>query len=134
MDRKRMIFIAIMLVLIFLALSFLPGKAGDGLPEGIAEWTRADGSICSANMVTGGIDCDCPCDQLCVEPSVITKETPTKPVPTPDPTTPPPTDEPTKTPEPEEEKKGNCGGGNGPEGNNPTTNCDEKKNDKQDEK
>lgn len=59
-------------VYILLALVILLGatavSASGGLPDSVFEWTREDGSICSAIISEYGValDCDCPCgDAAC---------------------------------------------------------------------
>ena len=118
-NQVKVIVVAVIVLVSLVALAFIatPAGAGDGLPDGIAEWTRSDGSICSANLVAGGIDCDCPCtgcepEDLCTGPiqHVSCLETPE---PTVSPTGETPV--PSETPEPTKVKC-NSGRGNGSEG------------------
>ena len=107
MRKERVLAILIAVVLVLFGCLYMSSIVGasDGLPEGIAEWTRSDGSICSANIVSGGIDCDCPCYQDCEENERQPTLTPTE------------EPQPTTTPQPEPTKaKCNSGRGNGSEG------------------
>ena len=83
--KERITWVFIILCLIVIALLLIPSRVGasDGLPDNIFEWVRSDGSLCSAIISEGAValDCDCPCGELCAEPTVTPKETHT-PVPT----------------------------------------------------
>jgi len=85
------------------------------LPDGVVEWTRSDGSICSAIVTEYGValDCDCPCMVGCEEEVVYSTLVPTdKPKETQVSTLVP-------TPIPTEKVHCNNGGGNGDEGCDP---------------
>ena len=123
--------VTILLALILMLVLALPVKAGGILPDGVNEWTREDGSICTLYVGEEGValDCDCPCVSDCGESEQQTtlivvdeEEEKPKPPPTDSPIpTDKPTDEPQPTPEPtddppkEEKTKCNAGGGNGSE-------------------
>jgi len=114
MTKQKIIFIAVLLALIFLALSFMPTGASDGLPSNVTVFEVGD-HTCVLYSVTGGdkavMECFCPCDGCSPEQVV------TKPVKTEKPTDVPPTQIPPDTPEPTPKEKCNAGRGNGSEGN-----------------
>lgn len=104
----KMWVVGIAVILLVLGATVAVG-ANSILPDGVVEWTRSDGSVCSAVVSEYGValDCDCPCDELCVEPTVTPKVVHTST---------PKTQEPTSTPEPTKKVKCNSGRGNGSEG------------------
>ena len=143
MKRKREIIslsIALVLALLLLLVVNLGVKAEGTYPEGVYVFEVGDHTCV---LTENDLECFCPCfsSECAVSASdekPVSTENP-EPTDEPKPTKtekPKPTQKPkpTKVPKSTKESKGNCGDGNGPEGNNPTTNCDEKKNNKQDEK
>ena len=108
MTKQKMIFIAVMLALIFLALSFIPTGASDGIPPDVTRFYDC-GYVCYV-WPDGSGDCYlCQgCDTSTYTDDVKT-EKPTEP-------TVKPTQIPPDTPEPTPKEKCNSGRGNGSEG------------------
>ena len=129
MKRKQnWIWVLIALLIVAICLMFLPIKAGasDGLPPSV-EVFEVDDHTCVLYEFKNGVggteaelECFCPCEELCVEPSVTPKETHT-PQPTPtDKPQPTPTEKPDPTPKPTKTEKPKCNRGLG----NGSENCD----------
>ena len=109
MRKERIAFIVLMLILIAIAMMFLPRGVGAGpeLPEGLGVFYLDTGQACVYNESSLEWDCYCPCYQgWCLEefsPGPTVSPTDEKPVPS-------------ETPVPTEETKCNSGRGNGSEG------------------
>ena len=123
------LFMALMVAVLLGMAFWARTNAGGEKPEGLYEWAREDGSICSAIVTDNSValDCDCPCENDCnmsfpwesydvPEPTqeVVKEPTPynTEVVTTPEPTNKPP--DPTTAPP--EKVKCNSGRGNSSEG------------------
>ena len=108
MDKQRIVWIVVLLLLIAIAMMALPRNAGaeDGYPDGVVVFEVGDHTCVLSDA---GIECFCPCDGCSSEQPVSPNgEKPVK------------TEKPTDTPEPPsptpEKVKCNAGRGNGSEG------------------